>query len=239
MVNPESISATVGVTGWGNGGTTAGHYVEISVCANNSIATRNWTPNYIGSALSGSITVDNTSATPNKQLTITPNQRYYITQYATNGAVGTGNLSFEAVVTPCYPPTISLGELTDKTAKINYTYAKGAEFYNAKFAYTYDNGQTWFVSESSTTSGTLNFWWLSPDTEYTVQAKIQGYDGDTAKTNSSIVSLTFRTLPEYKLYGSVSSQTKQIKKLYGSVNGQTKLIKKLYGSVNGVTKRIL
>lgn len=77
---------------------------------------------------------------------------------------------------------------------------------------------------------------LTPNTTYQLQTRAAN---SYAFSYSAIATFTTPPLPpEYKLYGSVSDQTKKIEKLYGSVNGQTKEIVKLYGSVNGVTKRI-
>ena len=246
VVNPRSITATIGVTGWGTGGSTAQHYVELSVCQSNNINTRNYKPLFIGDSLSGSITVDNSS--PYRALTITPNQRYYLTQYASNGAAGTGNTSFGVAITPCEAPVINAltpyeGEETGTGTKyagvhVEYTVDTGAGFLTTVTAYRIRNitaGGSW--SQWWTMPEGYSEMWLYPlayDSDYEIEMKVQQEMG----TDSAVTTGTFRTVKQYKLYGSVNNQTKKITKLYGSVNGQTKLISKLYGSVNGVTKRI-
>ena len=64
------------------------------------------------------------------------------------------------------------------------------------------------------------------------------YTSTSYAGNGTPTTVTFKTPKQYKVYGPVNGQTKQVKTAYGSVGGVTKEIKKIYGSVNGVTKRI-
>lgn len=101
-----------------------------------------------------------------------------------------------------------------------------------------DNKSTWtLVAQNiqNATDYTYSFSGLSSGTTYTVYTQARDSAGRIVDA-SRIPVVTTLFVP--KLYGSVNSQTKQIKKLYGSVNGQTKEIIKLYGSHNGVTELV-
>jgi hypothetical protein len=239
-VGTDSITADVSVTGWGTGGSTAQHYVELSVCTAQNTTTRSYTKAYIGDSLSGTITVDNTADTTVRNITIGPNNRYYLTQYATNGAADTGNSSFTAVVTPCLPPAqfeIVPGSITDTSATIRWALNSNSGHYlQEQLLYTIDGGVNWLDA----TSGDIELNLLDPDTQYTATAKTIGYvsNPEFYVTESEPVSITFTTKKSYKAYGSVNGETAEVTKIYGSVNGQTKEIVAIYGSDNGVTKRI-
>lgn len=250
IVGPQAVTATIGVTDWGNGGTTAGRYLELSVCQNSNIDTRSWNTSHPGNNLSAEITVSNSSATPYQQLTITPNQHYYLTQYATNGAANTGNTSFTEIVTPCEAITVGTVTPDEQGTTAYYTgenilfsYSTGAGYCDTVIMYRVYSSRGgwspwWSIVPPGTTDQTLNVSGLAFDSDYTVEMKISQTKSGIQKSESEVTSVSFHTIKQYKFYGSVNNTTKSITNLYGSVNGQTKLISKLYGSVDGVTKRI-
>lgn len=239
-VGTDSITANVSVTGWGTGGSTAQHYVELSVCTAQNTTTRNYTKAYIGDSLSGTITVDNTADTTVRNITIGPNNRYYLTQYATNGAAGTGNTSFSEVITPCKPPVqfeIVPGSLTDTSVSIRWALDSNSGHYlQEALLYDYEGLGIWTDAGNSD----IELTGLTPDTEYTIVAITAGYSVIPVDpvTESTPVSITFTTKKSHKAYGSVNNQAAEVSKIYGSVNNQSKEIVAIYGSENGLTKRI-
>lgn len=237
---PDSVTATVSVTGWGTGGSSAQHYLELSVCQAQNTSTRNYTKLYPGSSLSGSITVDNTASTTVRNLTITPNSRYYLTEYASNGAAGTGNTSFTEIITPCRPPVqfeIVPGSLTDTSVSIRWALDSDSGHYlQEALLYDYDGLGIWTDAGNSN----IELTGLTPDTEYTIVAVTGGYSviPVAPETQSQPVSITFTTKKAYKAYGPVNGQATEVSKIYGPVNNQSKEIVAIYGSENGLTKRI-
>ena len=236
---PDAFTATVSVAAW-NGGTSATRRLELSVCTAQSAAQRKKAVIY-GDALSSDLTVDNSSTfTDGNPFTITPNARYYLTMWASNGDAGTGNSQFTQAITLAEAPTVSLGSVTDTTATISYSVVADGGFYDKTIEYSIDGGTTWnagaTVSTGSASSGTFTITGLSAGTTYNVQTRVTTTAGST--TGTTLTVTTSAPVTNAALYGSVNDQSKKIIKLYGSVNSQTKLIKKLYGSVNGVTKLV-
>ena len=239
-IGTDSITADVSVTGWGTGGSTAQHYVELSVCTAQNTSTRSYTKAYIGDSLSGTITVDNTADTTVRNITIGPNNRYYLTQYATNGAAGTGNSSFTEAITPCKPPVqfeIVPGSLTDTSVSIRWALDSNSGHYlQEALLYDYEGGGIWTDAGNSN----IELTGLTPDTEYTIVAVTGGYSviPESPETQSQPVSITFTTKKSHKGYGSVNGEATEVSKIYSSVNNQSKEIVAIYGSENGLTKRI-
>lgn len=236
QASTDSFTATVSLTGWGGAGDASTRYRELQCWTYNStgfIEPRRYKPVF-GDSLSGAITVDNTSS---GSLTITPNTRYTIGIYASNGTYNTGNQRVGNYVTLALPATLSASFVTDTTATIDYSIPADGGFYSKSLEYSLDGGTTWesatTVSGGGAVTGSFTITGLTEETAYTLKSRIKTTAGISDNTD-----ITFTTEAGQRLYGPVNGETKRITKLYGSVNGETKEITKLYGSVNGETKRI-
>jgi len=231
----DGFSATISVSGWGTGGTTANSYLEFSVCeSSGSTQNRVWNI-HTGRDTSAVITATNTQYTT-KRITINPNTTYYLTMYATNGAVGAGNSDFSGYTTlPPAPTNITVSGITTDSATLTWNISADGGVFTKTYKISYDGGTTWQTigthASGSATTMSASLTGLSPATQYNALLKAETNAGSSATT-----SFQFRTLSP--IYGSVNGQTKIAKKIYGSVNGQTKLVKHVYGSVNGQTKKI-
>ena len=232
----DGFTATVSVTGWGGAGDATTRYRELQVWTYNASSfsePRRYQAVY-GNDLSGSITADNNSS---GSLTITPNTRYTIGLYATNGTYNTGSqrVGNYATLAPAY--TASVDSVTATSATISWSTQADGGFYAKTLEYSIDGGTTWqtatTVVSGDAATGTFVITNLTPEISYTVNTRVTTSAGSTTGSDVS-----FATDADVKLYGSVNGATKRITKLYGSVNGTTKRITKLYGSVNGETKRI-
>lgn len=238
-INPgiDTVSATVAVTGWGGIGDASTRYRELNVWAYGGQPTgkRRYQKKY-GNTMSSVITTTNNSEVAGG-LNITPNTRYTLTTYATNGTISTGQTNSTNIVTRAAAPIVSAGKTTGNSVVISYSTTADGGVYNKSIEYSIDGGTTWIivttVSTGSATSGTYTISGLSPNTTYNIQTRVSTTVGITSGDTLTVVTSRIPCL-----YGSVNGTTERIAKLYGSVNGETKQIIKLYGSVNGKTKRI-
>ena len=166
----------------------------------------------------------------------TANTEYFYKAVATNSAGSATSSIVSAITYPAGITSITTSNITTTSANIDVTCASSGSS-DTTYLQVSTNGTTWTTYSNipdvhgRTISTIANN--LTPDTQYTRYYRVHNSVG-----NSAVTSVTFRTLKPVHLYGSVNSQTKEVKKLYGSVNGQTKEVKKLYGSLNGQTKLI-
>lgn len=225
----DYISATVSITGWGTG--SGNRYREVNVWAYGGEITgqRRFQKAY-GDTLSSEILVNNSSEQLGG-LNITPNTRYTVAGYASNGSADTGMQGSTTVVTLASVPAISLVSTTSTTVNLAYSLPADGGFYPRTLQYKIDNG-SWVtvttVSSGDATTGTFS---ITLSGQHTISSQVVTTAGATP--GNSVVPITSNGL-----YGSVSDLSTRVTKLYGSVNRQTKLITKFYGSVNGLTKRI-
>ena len=155
----SSFTGTVSVSGWGGLGDATTRYLEMSVCESQSAASRYFDKHY-GNELSAAITVDANS--PGHVGTINglnPNTTYYVTMYASNGTLYTGNTAFTPMTTRASAPTVSLASLTGNTAVIDYATLADGGVYPKTIEYSLDNGATWqtgvTVSTGAATTGSF------------------------------------------------------------------------------------
>lgn len=230
---PTGAKFNVSVSSYGNPSSASGRYIEAAILNQNTYgATYRYAT--ASNTSSSAITVNNNSA--GGTLTVQPNKEYYYGAYASNTQRNTSKVQ-GTFVTLAEAPTLSVNTLGETSVVINYATTADGNKYSKNIQYSLDNGSTWTtgatVSTGSASTGTFTISGLTDDTDYTIKCRVNTTSGNTNGTD-----ITFRTLPSFKLYGSVGGQTKKVKKLYGSVGGQTKEIKKLYASVGGVTKRV-
>lgn len=214
----NSVTATISISSWGVGGTTAQRYRELSVCTAQNITQRKFVKDR-NDILSNAITVDNSATeTAGAAFTISPNTRYYLTMYASNGALGTGNANFTPAITLAAAPTISLNSVAEDSAVMDYSVDADGGVYDKTIEYTVD-GTNWAIATTitggSSESGTFTITDLMDNTTYTAQTRVVTTAGTTAGPS---VTFTTASLPATtKLYGSVNGEAKEVKKLYGSV----------------------
>lgn len=233
----DYISATVSITGWGNGGTESARYRELNVSSNGTEALRRFQKT-TGSTLSSTISVNNNSEVMGG-MNIVPNTQYYLWVYATNGSLTTSTprTGASTVTKPAAVNTVSASNIKDTTATIDFTTSADGGKYDKTIQYSinggaWQNGPTLTGGGAKSSSFTVSG--LTPETQNSLSIRV-----NTTAGESGVKNIAFTTEASSKFYGSVNGKTKRIVKLYGSVNGKTKLIKKLYGSVNGKTKRII
>jgi len=248
VISPTSVSATLSITSWGVGGTQADRYLELSV-VNAELTKRNYKRAYIGTSTSANITVDNSATsepTTHKEITIGPNDHYYLVEYATNGAMGSLTTN-QSIYTPCNAPTVTKGDATDTTQPFTFAAPAGNGALATVFRYRYKaNGGSfgdWVYAARNATSGSVTITGLTANTSYTMESQVITTTSTaapyTVTTTSSTTTTTFTTTETpRKAYGSVGGQTKRAAKIYGSVANKSKLVVKVYGSKNGLTKRI-
>lgn len=164
------------------------------------------------------------------------NRTWWFKAIASN-TVGEAVSDIGSLVTAPLPWSVESSLTTATSTTLEMTYNGGLLNYGAlpiDLQYSLDN-TNWVSIPSAVQSERKQYTitGLTPNTSYTLYSR-----SITTVGTSKSYTYQFTTLAPAKLYGSVNSQTKQVKKLYGSVNGETKKIKKLYGSVNGQTKLI-
>ena len=192
----DSFTATVSVTAW-NGGSTATRYRELSVCTGQSASQRKYNVTF-GDSLSSAITVDNTATrTEGTAFTITPNTRYYLTMWASNGTAGTGNSNFTQAVTVAETPTVTLTSQTSDSATFSYSVPADGGFYNKTLEYSLDEGQTWntiaTITSGSATTGTFIISGLTTTGEHTALVRSRTTAGSASNAvvtwNSAVIRL--------------------------------------------------
>lgn len=233
----ESFTANVYITGWGTG--TGTRYRELQCWTydpSSFVQPRRYQPAY-GDALSGNITVDNSSGYTQASgpLNITGNTKYVLGLYASNGTADTGSQRLGEYTTLAYAPEVTVSSISSTSATLAYsTKADGGE-YAKTYEYSIDGGTTWAafatVSSGSATTGTFTVSGLTAATVTVMQTRVTTTAGTTVGPN-----ITLNTNAKPKLYGSVNSQANGATDLYGGVSGVAERITKLYGSANGQTK---
>lgn len=178
------------------------------------------------------------TSTGTKSYSFSPigNTKYYARAIAKNSQLSSSYSSTASAISyPGAPHSITPSDITATTAKLSIVVSSQGSANTMTLYYRIGSEGTaaslGTVTSDKTVNATLTG--LSPSTEYTVYAYIS-----TSVGKSSEKSVTFTTLDDTKLYGSVDGKAKKITKLYGSVDGKAKAITKLYGSVNGKTKKI-
>ena len=237
-VDPHSkyIVADVSVAGWGEGGSTSQHQLELSVCTSTNKTNRLRNKVYASGNLE-TIQVDDLS-TKDGTITITPNKRYYLTAYATNGSLDLSLSTFTAVYTP--PEAAEVYLQTYDVMKVYFHYKIYADggYYTKYLEYSYDDSGTWTsaksVSTTSETSGTINF--TLPDIEsHKISFRL--------RCGSNYVDCGHFWVsahgPISKIYVSQSGVGTLAKKMIISSNGIAERAEKMYGSRTGTTERVL
>lgn len=233
-IGGATIKGTVSVTGWGGAGDASTRYRELQVWAGNMSGDRRYQPVY-GDTMSGEITCNNNSY---GSLTITPNTKYWIGGYASNGTLNTGSVNFGTAITQVPVAGGSLASATAHSLTINWNIANQGGERDIKIDYRLDNGnwtEVTTVSGSGAKSGQFTISGLLPNSQHTVEIRSSGVGGSVAGGTTLTVSTT--DTPE-KLYGSVNNTRKRGVRAYCSVNNTRKKVKKIYGSVNGARKLV-
>ena len=227
-----TVTGNVSISGWGVGSGT--RYRELQVWAGNMTGDRRYQA-VNGDATSGNITCNNNSS---GSLTITPNTKYWVGGYASNGSANTGSQPFGTVVTLPPAATCSFDSATKNTITINWAVANQNGEKSFTVDYQLDSG-SWVtvetISTSGAKSGSFTITGLKPNSTHNVNVRTHIVGGSTV--GGQIVTVSTTDTPA-KLYGSVSGTRKRIKEMYCSVNGERKKVEKIYGSVNGERKII-
>lgn len=220
----EGFSATVSVTGWGGAGDATTRYRELQCWTydpNDFVQPRRYQPVY-GDALSGNITVDNSSSYSSAYgpLTIVGNTMYILGLYASNGTAGTGSQRLGAYTTLAYAPEVTISSISSTSATLSYSTKADGGQYSKTYEYSIDGGTTWTtfatVSSGSATTGTFTVSGLAAATVTVMQTRVTTTAGTTVGPN-----ITLNTNAGPKFYGSVNSQAKEATTLYGGVIVQT------------------
>lgn len=205
----DSFTATVSVSGWGqNPGEESSRYRELQVwtySVSGLVEPRRFQTDY-GSSLSSSITVDNNSSgasTP--PLTITPNTRYVIGIYATNGNVSTGGQrQTDAYTLPLTPTSATSGAQsynTFSTINVPFTVAYPSDGgalpktiqYRASNGTSTSEWQTFSTVSGGSAGSITSTIILSSDTTWTVEFRAS----TTAGVSPSTISAQVTTLPTH------------------------------------------
>lgn len=198
----------------------------------------------VGSTSQSGIISETTVSTSNiTHSGLSPNTgyQYYVSAIlrvtATSEVIAFNTLGSVDTYTAAEAATLSVASVSATEITISWSTLADGGHRSKSIRYSLDGGSTWTEGASVTggaaSSGSFVISGLTPGTSYNIMTRT--YNGVTTEGNT-LSATTISSDP--KFYGSVNSQTKEIKKLYGSVSDQTKLIRKLYGSVNGQTKLI-
>lgn len=211
VASTDSFSATVSLTSWGEGA-TSDRYRELQVWTYSSTGLnepRRW-QHQAGNALSGTITVNNSSQTSTTPLTITPNTRYVIGIYASNGVLNTGSQRVRDAYTLCEPPTsVSLDSQvyeTYDTVRVTIDFSTpqdgGGLVKTIQYRYSTD-GETytdWLsgtqVSTGSVYSGSFEGI-FSTDSEISLEIRTLTSAGSSTSINTSFNTLATHTSPTF------------------------------------------
>lgn len=227
----EGFSANVSVSGWGSGGDTNSRYRELQVWTYNSselVDPRRWEIER-GSATSGVITCDNSSASGT--LTVRGNTRYTVGVYATNGAVSTGSVRVGDYVTLPYAPTVEVVNVENGQATLRYTLPADGGYYNKAISYTMDGVTTSVGTVSSSGAYTGTFYVSNLTAGKIYSLTIQSGTSAGRSVGNTVNFMTDGIL--CGMYGALSGKATKVDRFVGSVNGEAKHCWKIYGSVNG------
>ena len=207
VATKNSFSATVSITGWGNGATDA-RYREFQVWTYNAssfVEPRRYQA-ATGTALSSTITCNNSSS---GSLTITPNTRYTLGVYANNGNASTGSQRVGDYVTlPDELTDKAVSNIQTKSITITAKTKADGNFYAKEIQYSLNNS-TWTtgatISSGSVSNVSFNITGLTPGTNYTIYLRVK----TTAGTTSC---------------GSLTAKTKSVVKIVRISGGATQVI---------------
>lgn len=178
----ESFTATVSIAGWGGSGDASSRYRELQCWTYNSssfVEPRRYQAVY-GNTLSGSITVSNSSS---GSLTITPNTRYTLGAYASNGTQNTSSQRIGNYVTLAPQDTLTVSAAHSSSLDIDYSVPADGGFYAKTLEYSIDGGTTWVaydtISGGSATSGSFTISGLQANTTYTIKSRVTTTAGTT------------------------------------------------------------
>lgn len=238
----DSFTGTVSVTGWGGVGDASSRYRELQVwtyTASGLSEPRRWAIS-TGNTLSSSITVNNSSSTSETALTITPNTRYVLGVYATNGTYNTGSVRKTDAYTLPPVPSVSRTGLTSSSATFSYSIPNQGGGKNMTLQYSLNGGSTWSnavtLSGSGTKSGSFTVSGLSAYTDYTMQTRLTTDVGSSAGN-----TLTFKTsavAPATPVISNVQPQQYGIKATvtianYGAPSNDPERYIELEGGISG------
>lgn len=190
----NTVTANVKLTSWGEGATSS-RYRELQVgTANNT--NNQYFQAQGGGNLSGDITVSSAS---NKRGTIslTPNTRYYIGLYASNGSLNTGSQFPGVQAVTLATATLAVNKVKPTSIIFNVTATTGYRVPTTKIEYRRKGQTTWneFATSITTGTGTIEVTGLLSYTEYEFRPKVTTTDGTwTGKTIT-----TQRTKPNMKI----------------------------------------
>lgn len=208
-----------------------------------------WGTTDIGDPAGTVVLKGGTSSTPTTQLAsktttgqttynhtgLTANTRYYYKATASNSIGSADSSTVSAYTKPAGITSITTTQITPTTATVSIVCASSGNALTTNLQIS-SNNTSWTNTGRTNVQGTTQTYTitgLTPNTPTTRYFRIT-----TTAGSSASVSVSFNTLTDVKMYGSVNNRSKQIRKLYGSVNGRTRKIVKVYGSVNGRTKLI-
>ena len=234
---PDYFSAVISVTGWGGAGnaTTRKREFQVRTYDASSLITPRRKQQAVGNTMSSTI-VTNNESTDDGGLTITPNTRYTLGMWATNGTQNTGSKRIGDYVTLGSKPLVSLTSRNSNEATFSYLVGADGGFYNKTIEYSVDNDPNWTVLDTITgTSGASGTITLS-DLSFNKLHKLEVRVVTTSGVVSTIYYFDTKTLA---FYGpDTNEEAQKVTTLYGSVNGDATQITRLYGSNNGKAKLI-
>lgn len=214
----NTVSATVSVTGWGGAGDATTRYRELQVWTFNDsslVEPRRYAQTY-GNTLSSTITVDNNSL---GTLTLTPNTKYTVGIWASNGTYNTGSQRRGTVVTLAEAPTVSVSAVTTDSITISYSQSADGGYYEKTIQYSLDGGNTWVtgatIASGAATTGTFTISGLVSGASYAIQTRATTSAGNTAGS-----TITAQTTPAegttIGFYGPASGLSAKTWKFYGA-----------------------
>ena len=178
-VGAQSVKATVSVTGWGGAGDASSRYRELQVWASNMSGDRRYQAAF-GDTLSGDITCTNSSS---GTLTITPNTKYWIGGYASNGTLNTGSQPFGTAITNVPTAGAALSATTVDTATINYSIANQGGERDIKIDQNLDSGgwtNVTTLSGSGAKTGSFTITGLLPNSSHSTTVRSSAVGGSVA-----------------------------------------------------------
>ena len=217
-------SFSVSLSSYGTPSSADGRYIEAAIMGQSTYGGK-YRYDIAKNKASSTIAVNNSSKTNSSNpLTIVPNTQYWYGAYATNTSLSISKVQGTFTTRPAYITSITANDVGQGEVYFTVNHASEGSADTVVTELSYDQN-TW-----QTVSDEFN---LSLSEQTTLYVRRSNNSGSTPVFSISVTPST-----RVKLYGSVNSQSKEIKKLYGSVNGQSVRIRKLYASVNGRSKLI-
>lgn len=236
VVSADSFSATVSVTGWGGAGDATSRYRELQCWtydASSFVTPRRYQPIY-GNSLSSTITVSNSS---NGALTITPNTRYTLGIYASNGSVSTDSQRIGNYVTLASAPAVSLSSQTPISITIAYSAPSDGGYYTKNLQYSIDGGTVWItyatITGGTSETGAFTISNLEAGETYSILTRVKTTAGTTSGQ-----TITITLGKGIAFYGPVSNQAKKATTMYGSLNNGAIPLSRFYASANGEARLV-